>query len=210
MVDAAKALADLRARGLIKSVGMTNMDVSALDQMVKAGVPVSVNQVQFSLLDRRPLNGMVAYCREHNIKLFVYGSVGGGFLSDRFYAEPQKDLLGRLRYPPIDLNTSSLKMYSNVIKQNGGMEWYRELLSVLRKIADKHAVTIANVAVRWVIEAGEGTVHPIIGLRNESHFEDNARVFSFSLDTQDKAAIDAVLAKSKGPTGDAYSFERGN
>ncbi len=42
-----------------------------------------IPQVQFSLLDRRPLNGMLQYCQQRGIKLFTYGSVGGGLLSDK-------------------------------------------------------------------------------------------------------------------------------
>ena len=52
-------------------------------------------------------------------------------------------------------------------------------------------------------------MHPLVGLRGTQHIEDNARVFGFELDAQDLAAIDAVLSRSKGPTGDVYSFERG-
>jgi hypothetical protein len=51
-------------------------------------------QVQFSLLDRRPLNGMVQYCQQRGIKLFTYGSVGGGLLSDKYVEEPKKGLFG--------------------------------------------------------------------------------------------------------------------
>lgn len=73
MVDAALALTDLKSKGLIKSVGMTNMDTEALDKMWAAGVPIANNQVQFSLLDRRPLNGMVEWCKERDVRLFTYG-----------------------------------------------------------------------------------------------------------------------------------------
>lgn len=45
MVDAALALADLKAKGLIKQVGVTNMDTEALAKIVDAGVPVVSNQV---------------------------------------------------------------------------------------------------------------------------------------------------------------------
>ena len=41
-------------------------------------------QVQFSLLDRRPLNGMVQLCKAKGIKVLSYGSVGGGLLSDKY------------------------------------------------------------------------------------------------------------------------------
>jgi hypothetical protein len=45
MVDAAKSLADLQAKGLIKQVGLTNMNVEAVSSIVDAGVPVANNQV---------------------------------------------------------------------------------------------------------------------------------------------------------------------
>ena len=54
------------------------MNVEAVSQIVDAGVPVANNQVQLSLLDRRPLNGMLQYCEAKGIKMFTYGSVAGG------------------------------------------------------------------------------------------------------------------------------------
>lgn len=57
-------------------------------------------------------------------------------------------------------------------------------------------------------QGGGDLVHPIVGLRSTSHIVDNARVFTFQLDAQDMAAIDAVLSKAQGPSGDIYSFER--
>lgn len=45
-------------------------------------------QVQYSLLDRRPENFMVPYCREKGIQLLPYGTVAGGFLSERYLGLP--------------------------------------------------------------------------------------------------------------------------
>ena len=45
-------------------------------------------QVQYSLLDRRPENGMIDYCALHDIQLLPYGTVAGGFLSDRYLGLP--------------------------------------------------------------------------------------------------------------------------
>jgi len=82
-------------------------------------------------------------------------------------------------------------------------------LKVLHTIATKHSVSVANVAVRWVMDAEGGRlVHPIIGLRSVDHLEDNARVMRLRLDDGDRAAIDEVLTEAQGPAGDVYSFER--
>lgn len=81
---------------------------------------------------------------------------------------------------------------------------------MLSGVAQKHGVSVANVALRWVMQQGNGaTVFPIVGLRSARHIEDNSRVLALRLDEADLAAVDAVLSKAKGPAGDCYSFERG-
>ena len=213
MVDAAKSLADLQAKGLIKQVAATNMSTTALAKMVDAGVPIASNQVQFSLLDCRPLNGMLQYCEARGIKLISYGSVAGGLLSDKHVTAPKEGgifNIGKARYPPVDLNTSSLKMYWGTVKQFGGQDLWRELLVVLSEVAVRHKVSVSNVALRWVMQQGNGdTVKPLVGLRGVSHIEDNSLVFSFTLTKGDMEQIDQVLSRSTGPKGDIYSFERG-
>lgn len=53
-----------------------------------AGVKVVSSQVQYSLLDTRPDNGMVEYCQQQGIVLLPYGTVAGGFLSDKYRGMP--------------------------------------------------------------------------------------------------------------------------
>lgn len=81
---------------------------------------------------------------------------------------------------------------------------------MLHQVAQKHDVSVANVALRWVMQQGDGkTVYPVVGLRGSSHIEDNSRVLNLQLDDSDLSAILQVLAQAKGPKGDIYSFERG-
>ena len=55
-------------------------------------------------------------------------------------------------------------MCRNVVNHFGGQTLWRELLAVLHNIADKHAVTIANVALAWVMQqSSKRLVHPIVG-----------------------------------------------
>ncbi|GMH32447.1 hypothetical protein BSKO_00281 [Bryopsis sp. KO-2023] len=209
MVDTAKALKDCQEKGMIKSLGATNIGVDALTQIVDAGVPMVSNQVQFSLLDRRPLNGMVQYCQENDIRLLTYGSVGGGLLSDRYVEQPEKGLFGKAKYKEVEQSTSSQKMYYRMVNYFGGTDLWRELLQTMDGVAKKHDVSVANVALKWVMSQGNGNmVHPIVGLRNTSHILDNARTFALVLDAEDFQAIDDILARAKGPNGDIYSFER--
>ena len=40
--------------------------------------------MSYSLLDRRPENFMVQYCKDHNIALLPYGVNAGGFYKDEY------------------------------------------------------------------------------------------------------------------------------
>jgi hypothetical protein len=55
-------------------------------------------QVKFSLLDRRPITGgLLQYCEQQGIKIFAYGPLGGGLLSDRHVQQPTTNFLGTPR-----------------------------------------------------------------------------------------------------------------
>lgn len=226
MLDAALALTDLKARGLIAHVGTTNMNVRAIEQLLDAGVPIISNQVQFSLLDRRPLNGMLQLCAARGVKLLAYGALAGGLLSDKHVEQPKPGLFGQEKWSNVELNTSSLKMYWGTVKRFGGQAPWRRLLLTLRGIADKHGVSISNVALRWLMQQGGaggaresgmqgahdtqgGIVVPMVGIGAAHHIEDNIRAVAFTLDSKDLEAIEVVLGQSAPPSGDIYSVERG-
>jgi aryl-alcohol dehydrogenase-like predicted oxidoreductase len=80
----------------------------------------------------------------------------------------------------------------------GGWELFQQLLSVLKSVGQKYGSSVSNVAVRWVLDHDYvGAV--IIGARMgiSENIEDNLKVFSFKLDEDDKASIQAVLDRSK-------------
>jgi aryl-alcohol dehydrogenase-like predicted oxidoreductase len=74
-IKAAQYLEELREIGLIEHIGLTNFDCEHLTKLLDAGVKVQSNQIQFSLLDPRPFNGMLELAKEKNIALFCYGKV---------------------------------------------------------------------------------------------------------------------------------------
>lgn len=150
---------------------------------------------------------MLKYCTDRNIKLFTYGTLAGGLLSNRYLEEGRKNLFGKVSYTTPDLNTSSLNMYWRILQEAGGEQYWRRLLSTLGEIASSRGVSIAAVALRWAMD--QGPVHPIVGLRNAKHLEDNLMALTFSLESTDMNKINEVLATSPGPRGDCYQMERG-
>lgn len=197
-VEAAGWLDELRRAGKVRLLGLTNFDVPHAAEIVASGVPIAALQIQYSLLDRRPENGMTELCARHGIRLLTYGALAGGFLCERYLgaAEPEEPLANR-----------SLVKYRLVIDEIGGWPLYQELLAELRRIAGRHGVSAANVAVRWVLERPP-VAAAIVGARTAAHARSNARAFGFALDARDHDALAAVLARSRGPRGDVFGLER--
>ena len=202
-LDALKHLADLQQEGKIRHLALTNFDTERLSAIADHGVCVVSNQVQYSLVDRRPEVRMAKFCSDHPMTLLAYGTLLGGLLSEKY--------LGRPEPRRSELNTASLQKYKNMLDAWGDWPLFQELLAVLQQIADKHGVSIANVGVRYVLDRPAVT-GVIVGARLgvAQHLTDNARVFGVKLDADDFSLIEAVLVRSRdlitliGDCGDEY------
>ena len=202
-LDALSHLSDLRDEGKIRHVALTIFDTERLKRIAGLGLKIVSNQVQFSLIDRRPEVEMAQFCLDQGIHLLAYGTLCGGLLSDRYLGTPEPSRSA--------LNTASLSKYKQMVDAWGGWELFQELLGALRPVADKHQVNIANVAVRYVLDR-PAVAGAIVGVRLgvSENRADSARVFEFNLDPSDLAQIDAVLNRSRdlykiiGDCGDEY------
>jgi aryl-alcohol dehydrogenase-like predicted oxidoreductase len=202
-LDALQFMAQLQQEGKIKHLALTNFDTERLKIIADAGIKIVSNQVQFSLIDRRPLVKMVEFCQQNNIQLFAYGTLAGGLLSEQYLEQSEPN--------SIVLRTASLRKYKNMVDAWGGWSLLQDLLSILKQIADKYRVSIANIAVRYVLE--QPTVAgAIVGARLSiaEHIEDNANVFNFNLDEEDYRQLETVFNQSRdlyqliGDCGDEY------
>lgn len=202
-------LTELKEEGLIQELGATNFDLKRLKELKDAGVPLVSHQVQLSALDRRPVqSGMAEWCSESNISLIAFGTVGSGILSDRYFGKgaPTQE----------EKNTASMRMYSSTASRFGDWKLVQELLQTMNAVAsDVRAdgrcpdANISNIAQRYVLDT-PAVASIVIGVRNTDHIIENSRTHSFELTTAERAAIDSVVAKRKGPQGDVWDIERGN
>ena len=197
-LDTVQWLDELRRAGKIRHLGGTNFDTAHMLAIVNPGVPLVSMQVQYSLLDRRPEATMVAAAAQHGVALLCYGTVAGGFLSDRW--------LGRSE-PHAPLENRSLVKYKLIVDDFGGWDLFQALLSVLRRVADQHGTDIATVASAAML-AKPGVAAVIVGARNRSHLASNLRIAEIVLTAEDIAAIDSVLAAASPVAGDVYALER--
>jgi aryl-alcohol dehydrogenase-like predicted oxidoreductase len=197
-IEAAGWLAELQREGKIDCLGGTNFDTPHTADLVSAGIDLVSMQVQYSLLDNRPEHALVDFCREKNVRLLCYGTVAGGFLSDRWLgvAEPRQPLENR-----------SLTKYKLIIDDFGGWALFQDLLRLLRKIADRHRTDMASVASRVMLDR-PGVAAVIVGARNRAHLAANVAMTALALTDTDNAEIGKVLARRQGPAGDTFALER--
>jgi aryl-alcohol dehydrogenase-like predicted oxidoreductase len=197
-VETALELDRLRQAGKIARLAVTNFDTPHLREIVAAGVPIVAHQLQYSLVDDRPAIRMVDFCREHDIQLLCYGTVLGGFLSERWLHEPE---------PRGTIQNRSLVKYKLIIDDFGGWDLFQELLQVLATAADKHGTDIATVASRAMLDRPQ-VAAVIVGAINASHLGSHEQIGSVQLDAEDLGAIAAVTDYRRGPRDDVYVLER--
>jgi len=188
-LDALHHLSNLRDEGKIKHIGLTNFDTERMGIMIEQGFKLVSNQVQYSIIDQRPQIQMTEFCQKNKINLITYGTLCGGFLSEKFIGKSEPSGSG--------LDTYSLQKYKNMIDAWGGWSLFQELLAVLRDIANKHNVSIANITTRYILDKPT-VAGVIIGVRLgiSDHISDNSKVFSLQLDKEDYEKINSITSKS--------------
>lgn len=193
-LDVLKALKD---KGKIKNLGTTNWDRQAMQWFVDAGFDIASAQVQFSVLDRRPQNGLSDWAARQNMQLICYGTLAGGFITERWLDVPD---------PGFAFENRSLIKYRLIIDEFGPWDRFQALLHALKAVGDKHGVSLSAVATRWVLDQPQ-VAAAIVGARYARHLPQTLQTFAFSLDAGDHATLNAVLDTANGPNGDVYSLE---
>ncbi|MED5420754.1 MAG: aldo/keto reductase [Pseudomonadota bacterium] len=193
-------LQECQEEGLIRHLGLTNFDTAHLNIVIETGIEVICNQISFSLLDQRAMNGMTRLCEEKGVRILAFGTLAGGFLTERWLDQPEPK--------EKDLETWSQMKYRRYISEAGGWEKFQNLLKTLKQVADQHNVSIANVAIRYILDQ-PGVGAAIIGARlgEREHIENNQTLLNFTSGEKDREAIgEAIddLIPIPGDCGDEY------
>lgn len=199
-LDALFFLQELKSEGLIRSLGVTNFDTAHLRIAKSSGIDISTNQISYSLIDRRGGGQMADYCAAHGIAILAYGTLCGGFLSDKWLGKPE---------PKGDaLSNWSLMKYKRFIDVAGGWKPLQELLNVLHEVATELGTSIATIASRFQLDQkAVGAV--IVGARlgENAHYRETARLFDITLTDSHRQRIEmasASLSPIPGDCGDEY------
>lgn len=197
-LDVLGELARLRDQGKIRLLGLTNFDTARVAAIADSDIPIASHQVQYSLIDTRPAASMVDACRARGIALLCYGSLAGGFFSERWLGVEE---------PPFPHENRSLTKYHLIIEEFGGWRLFQELLTVLAGIARRHGVAIGSVAIRCVLDRPQ-VAAAIVGATSARHLQSTLQASTLRLDPDEVRAIEQVATRARGPVGEVYELER--
>jgi aryl-alcohol dehydrogenase-like predicted oxidoreductase len=172
-------MADAVAAGRVRAVGVSNYSPEqmrvASRALAERGLPLASNQVQYSLLHRRPeTDGVLETCRELGATLIAYQPLAGGALTGKYLTGPRP--VGLRRFLPY-FRRSSRDALGPVI-------------ALLREIASAHGTGPAQVALAWLV-ANE-TVLPIPGAKNQPQAVANAQSLTVRLSGEEIDELDAA------------------
>lgn len=176
------AMADLVEAGKIRSVGVSNFNPERMRrahaQLKKRGLPLAVNQVLYSLLDRSiETNGVLETAKELGITIIAYTPLASGLLTGKYHKNPAL------------LKNKSFFWRSRLQAQ---LEKSRPLVQALEEIGTKYSVTPAQVALNWVIHFKGDTVVTIPGATKVSQAAESAGAMHFKLSGEELARLDEL------------------
>ena len=193
-------LQELQQEGLIAALGTTNFNTAHLRIAKSVGVNIVSNQISYSLIDRRGDGQMADYCDTNGVKIFAYGTLCGGFISQKW--------LGKTEPSAGELSNWSLMKYKRFIDSAGGWDKFQEVLRVVNEVARECDRSISTVASKYQLtRKAVGAV--IIGARlgENEHINDAVSLFSFELSQKQIDRITSVLntlIPIHGDCGDEY------
>ncbi len=176
------AMADLVEAGKIRSVGVSNFNAARMRRahaaLAKRGLPLAVNQMRYSLLSREiETNGVQETAKELGVTIIAYTPIGRGLLSGKYHKDPA--LLERMS------GWRKASMQRN-------LERTQPLINVMDEMAAKHNVTIAQVALNWVINFHGEIIVAIPGATKVHQAEESAGAMKFRLSDDEMARLDEV------------------
>ena len=178
-----RALDDVVRAGKVRYIGCSNL---AAWQMMKAnglasaagGARFESVQAYYTLAGRDLEREVVPLLADQDMGLLVWSPLAGGLLSGKFRrdnAGPEGSRRVAFDFPPVDKDRA----------------W--DCVDVMDGIAAAHGVSVAQVALAWLLSRGAVT-SIIIGAKNEAQLDDNLAATELKLGAEDLAALDKVSA----------------
>jgi aryl-alcohol dehydrogenase-like predicted oxidoreductase len=169
-------MAEAVEAGRVRAVGVSNYSAAEMRlahaELAKRGIPLASNQVEYSLLHRKPEeDGVLDACRELGVTLIAYSPLAMGALTGKYSSMSRAS--GLRRFLPIF--------------RGKAIEAIQPVVELLREIGRRYSKSPSQVALRWLVENEQ--VLPIPGAKNGRQAAENAGALSFSLTPEEVEAL---------------------
>ncbi|MGW3987429.1 aldo/keto reductase [Streptomyces sp. NPDC004830] len=171
------AIAELVEAGYVRHIGLSEVGAATI-RRAAATAPISDLQIEYSLISRGIEAQVLPTTRELGIGVTAYGVLSRGLISGHFTADRQ---LG-----PGDFRAMSPRFQGDNLRHN------LRLVDALRKIAEQKGVSVAQIAIAWVLSRGEDIV-PLVGARRRDRLDEALGALDIALDEADLAAIEEAV-----------------
>ena len=189
--DTVGAVADLVKGGYVRHVGLSEVGSDTI-RRAAAVAPISDLQIEYSLISRGIEDGILQTTRELGIGITAYGVLSRGLISGHF--KPEQLSAG-------DFRAASPRFQGDNAQKN------LALVEALRRIADAKGISVAQLAIAWVMAQGKdhgGDIVPLIGARRRDRLAESLGALDVTLTEQDLAAIESAVPKGAA-AGERYA-----
>jgi aryl-alcohol dehydrogenase-like predicted oxidoreductase len=172
--DTIGAIAEQVQKGRVRHIGLSEVGSETI-RRAAAVHPIVDLQIEYSILSRGIERDILATCRELGIAITAYGVLSRGLLAG---TGPTDD--------PRDFRNYSPRFQSENLDRN------RQLVQRLQPVAERHRLTVAQLAIAWAASRGDDIV-PVVGMRKRSRLDEALAALTVSLDEDDFAAVDRAV-----------------
>ncbi|MDX6349282.1 MAG: hypothetical protein QOF84_4072 [Streptomyces sp.] len=181
------AIAELVEAGHVRHIGLSEVGAETI-RRAAAVAPISDLQIEYSLISRGIEADILPTVRELGIGVTAYGVLSRGLISGHFTRDRQ---LGAN-----DFRAMSPRFQGDNLDRN------LDLVESLRKIAEQKGVSVAQIAIAWVLAQGEDIV-PLVGARTRQRLSEALGALDSALDADELAAIERAVP-SGSAAGERY------
>ncbi|MFJ9742600.1 aldo/keto reductase [Streptomyces sp. NPDC101166] len=182
------AIAELVEKGYVRHIGLSEVGAETI-RRAAATAPIADLQIEYGLISRGIEREILPTVRELGISVTAYGVLSRGLISGHFSADRQ--------LAADDFRAHSPRFQGENLRHN------LTLVESLRKIAEQKGVSVAQIAIAWVLAQGEDIV-PLIGARTRERLAESLGALDVVLDAGDLVAIEAAVP-ADAAAGERYA-----
>lgn len=175
--DTVGAMADLVREGKVRYLGLSEAGVNTLRRAHQVH-PIAALQSEYSLWSRDPEGEILSTCRELGIAFVAYSPLGRGFLTG--------EIKDSSFFEARDFRAAHPRMSGDNLARN------LDLVRILEGISVERRVSMAQLALAWVLAQGEDII-PIPGTRQEKYLRENIAATEISLTPEELQRLDQAF-----------------